>query len=72
MQIDVGSYYLISTSYGDRVIKAQELDSQGIPYGTFSISEFVVPKDGQGTQILTAIRLATPTEAQDWDTWYNS
>jgi hypothetical protein len=73
MQIDIGNYYRIIVGTDYKIIKVQQLDTQNIPYGTYSLSDFVNIKDGQGIQITESIidRVATNNEATDWDTWYN-
>jgi hypothetical protein len=73
MQINIGNYYRIIVGTDYKIIKVQQLDTQNIPYGTYSLSDFVNIKDGQGIQITESIvdRVATNNEATDWDTWYN-
>ena len=71
--IEIGAYYLISTSLGERVSQAHSQDPfSGDFYGTISPSNYEVKGDNVSIGFSDAIREATPEEALAWEEWYQT
>ena len=69
--MNIGDYLNINTDYGTRTIKYVQDDSDGMPYGVFSPSDFVVKGDNQGMMVPYNGTPSTAQQIIDWDTWYN-
>jgi hypothetical protein len=68
--IEIGKYYRIATSVGERTAKALELIVEGV-YGIYSPSDYVTPGDNQGALIPEGSEEATQEQADEWEQWYN-
>lgn len=69
--IEIGKYYQIQTQQGERTAKAMQLIEEGV-YGVYSLSDYAIPEDNQGTIIPEGSPESTPEEAELWNQWYSN